>query len=136
VSARSDPEGSWRYFTEALRSDVADIQGGTTPEGIHMGAMGGLDDVLLRRYAGIETMGETLSLDPCLPDELPGLRLAIVYRGRRVALDLTRERVRISLEDDSPSPLEVLVQGTRHSLESGDTEIPLSPRVAVFTPGT
>ncbi|MDE0213385.1 MAG: glycoside hydrolase family 65 protein [Deltaproteobacteria bacterium] len=129
VSARSDPALSWRYFTEALQSDVADIQGGTTPEGIHMGAMGGLDDVLLRRYAGIETMGETLSLDPCLPDELPALRLAIVYQGRRVALDLTRERVRISLEDDSPSPLEVVVQGTKHALGSGDSEIPLTAGV-------
>ncbi len=128
VSARSDPALSWRYFTEALQSDVADIQGGTTPEGIHMGAMGGLDDVLVRRYAGIETMGDTLSLDPCLPDELQSVRLAIVYRGRRVALDLARERVRISLEDDSPSPLEVVVQGTRHVLDSGDTEIPLTER--------
>ena len=128
VSARSDPALSWRYFTEALQSDVADIQGGTTPEGIHMGAMGGLDDVLVRRYAGIETMGDTLSLDPCLPDELQSVRLAIVYRGRRVALDLARERVRISLEDDSPSPLEVVVQGKRHVLDSGDTEIPLTAR--------
>lgn len=136
VSARSDPALSWRYFTEALQSDVADIQGGTTPEGIHMGAMGGLDDVLVRCYAGIDTMGETLSLDPCLPGELPGLRLAIVYRGRRVALDLTRERVRISLEDDSPSPLDVVVQGTRHALDSGDSEIPLTARVSAPASGT
>ena len=129
VSAGSDPNASWRYFREALQSDVADIQGGTTPEGVHLGAMGGLDDVLLSRYAGIDTLGETLSLDPCLPDELPGLRLAIVYHGRRVALDLTRERVRIALEDDSPSPLEVVVQGTRYALDSRDREIPLTARV-------
>ena len=37
VSARSDPRTSWAYFKEALQSDVADIQGGTTPEGVHMG---------------------------------------------------------------------------------------------------
>ncbi len=127
VSARSNPSASWRYFTEALQSDVADIQGGTTPEGVHMGAMGGIDDVLLSRYAGIDTMGDTLCLDPCLPDELPGMRLAIVYRGRRVALDLTRERIRISLEEDASSPLDVVVQGTRHSLRPGDAEIVLDP---------
>ena len=122
VSARSDPPASWRYFTEALQSDVADIQGGTTPEGVHLGAIGGIDDLLLTCYAGIDTLGETLRLDPCLPDELPGLRLGIVYRGRRVALDLTHERVRISLDGDE-TPLDVLVQGTRHSLPAGDTEI-------------
>jgi len=126
ISARSDPAASWRYFTEALRSDVADIQGGTTPEGLHMGALGGLDELLLTRYAGIDTLGETLSLDPCLPEELPALRLAILYRGRRVGLDLTRERVRISLDADSMADLEVAVQGAKHELAAGDTEIPLS----------
>ena len=127
VSARSDPSTSWAYFKEALQSDVADIQGGTTPEGVHMGAMGGIDDVLLSRYAGIDTMGETLSLDPCLPDELPGLRLAILYRGRRVGLDLTHERVRVSLDGDSADTLDVVVQGTAHTLRAGDIEIRLDP---------
>jgi alpha,alpha-trehalase len=126
ISARSDPGTSWRYFTEALQSDVADIQGGTTPEGLHMGALGGLDELLLTRYAGIDTMGETLSLDPCLPEELPALRLAILYRGRRVGLDLTRERARISLDRDSTGRLVVAVQGTRHELAAGDTEIRLN----------
>ena len=125
VAARSDPRASWNFFKEALQSDVADIQGGTTPEGVHIGAMGGLDDVLLTRYAGIDTLGETLSLDPCLPEELPALRLAIVYRGRRVALDLTRERVRISLDGESETPLDVMVQGIKHTLLKGDSEIRL-----------
>ena len=125
VSACSDPRASWRYFTEALQSDVADIQGGTTPEGVHLGAMGGIDDVLLSRYAGIGTMGETLTLDPCLPEELPGLRATILYRGRRVALDVTRERVRISLDGDAEAPLEMVVQGTKHTLPAGDSRIRL-----------
>ena len=121
VTARSDPRTSWRYFQEALQSDVADIQGGTTPEGVHLGAMGGLDDLVLSRYAGIDTMGETLSLDPCLPDELPGLRLGFQYRGRRLALDLTRARVRISLDEESGAPLDVVVQGVRRTLRPGVT---------------
>lgn len=125
VTARFDPRTSWRYFREALQSDVADIQGGTTPEGVHLGAMGGIDDLVLSRYAGIDTMGETLSLDPCLPDELPGLRLGFLYRGRRLALDLTRARVRISLDDESEAPLDVMVQGVRRTLHAGSAEFPL-----------
>lgn len=121
VTARSDPGTSWRYFQEALQSDVADIQGGTTPEGVHLGAMGGLDDLVLSRYAGIDTMGETLSLDPCLPDELPGLRLGFQYRGRRLALDLTRARVRVSLDEESGAPLDVVVRGVRRTLRPGVT---------------
>ena len=34
--ARLDPERSWQFFEHALSSDVADIQGGTTAEGIHL----------------------------------------------------------------------------------------------------
>ncbi|MBE0431603.1 MAG: trehalose-phosphatase, partial [Dehalococcoidia bacterium] len=37
VLARSKRELSWHLFKEALESDVSDIQGGTTKEGIHLG---------------------------------------------------------------------------------------------------
>jgi hypothetical protein len=42
VLARSDRVRSWNLFTEALESDISDTQGGTTPEGIHLGAMAGM----------------------------------------------------------------------------------------------
>ena len=47
-------------FVEALRSDVADVQGGTTAEGIHLAAMAGTVDVLQRCFAGVETRGDVL----------------------------------------------------------------------------
>ena len=43
VLARSDRPKSWPLLREALESDIADVQGGTTPEGIHLGD----DDVSL-----------------------------------------------------------------------------------------
>jgi trehalose/maltose hydrolase-like predicted phosphorylase len=49
VLARSDRPRSWRFFAEALASDVHDVQGGTTAEGTHLGAMAGTFDV---RYRG------------------------------------------------------------------------------------
>jgi len=36
-----DREASWKHFVEALHSDVDDIQGGTTLEGIHTAGMAG-----------------------------------------------------------------------------------------------
>jgi trehalose/maltose hydrolase-like predicted phosphorylase len=38
---------SWNHFRKALMSDISDIQGGTTPEGIHLGAMAGTVERLL-----------------------------------------------------------------------------------------
>ena len=36
---RYAPDKARRFLQQALQSDVADIQGGTTAEGIHLGAM-------------------------------------------------------------------------------------------------
>ncbi|MET0834346.1 MAG: glycoside hydrolase family 65 protein, partial [Actinomycetota bacterium] len=67
VLARSDRPRSWRYFTEALASDLHDVQGGTTAEGIHLGAMAGTVDLAQRCYTGLETREDVLWLNPCLP---------------------------------------------------------------------
>ncbi len=70
VTARADRTRSWTLFTQALDSDLADIQGGTTRDGIHLGAMAGTVDMLLRCYTGLETRDGLLWLHPTLPPEL------------------------------------------------------------------
>ena len=67
VLARANRPASWDVFVEALVTDVADIQGGTTPEGIHLGAMAGTVDVLQRCYTGLELRGDMLWLEPVEP---------------------------------------------------------------------
>ena len=47
VLARYQPEEAWRFLQQALQSDVADVQGGTTAEGVHLGAMAGTVDIVL-----------------------------------------------------------------------------------------
>jgi trehalose/maltose hydrolase-like predicted phosphorylase len=57
VLARLDRGRTWEFFRRALESDIADIQGGSTPEGIHLGAMAGTVDLLRRCYSGLEVRG-------------------------------------------------------------------------------
>jgi trehalose/maltose hydrolase-like predicted phosphorylase len=45
VLAAIDPDSSWERFLTALESDIGDIQGGTTREGIHMDVMSGTLDL-------------------------------------------------------------------------------------------
>src|SRR5260221_12949839 len=52
VLARNHREEALEHFVEALDSDVADIQGGTASEGVHLAAMAGSVDVLQRCFAG------------------------------------------------------------------------------------
>jgi alpha,alpha-trehalase len=95
VLARSDRVQSWELFYQALQSDVADIQGGTTAEGIHLGAMAGTVDQLQRGYTGIVTRDDVLWFNPCLPKELNRLRIRIRYRSYFLEVDLTTEQLRV-----------------------------------------
>jgi alpha,alpha-trehalase len=78
---------------EALVTDVADIQGGTTPNGIHLGAMAGTVDVLQRCYTGIELRGDVLWLAPPLPRPLRCLRFFVRYRGHSLGIELETDTV-------------------------------------------
>ena len=62
--ARSDQRRSWRFFVEALASDLQDVQRGTTAEEIHLGAMAGTVDLAQRCYTGLETRQDVLWLNP------------------------------------------------------------------------
>jgi alpha,alpha-trehalase len=107
VLARSDRARSWRLFTDALQSDVADVQGGTTPEGIHLGAMAGTVDLIQRCYLGIETRQEVLWLNPRLPNELARLRVRIRYRQASLCLDASQEVLKIRVLHSPIEPVRI-----------------------------
>ena len=119
VTARSDREGTWRLFKQALESDVADIQGGTTPEGIHLGAMAGTVDLLQRGYTGIVTRGDTLWLAPCLPHALNCLRMTVRYRGHALDLTITQQSLTVYAHPSNATPITLGVVDQTFTLEAG-----------------
>lgn len=121
VLARSKRELSWHLLKEALESDVSDVQGGTTREGIHLGAMAGTVDLIQRCYTGIETRSDTLQLNPCLPAELDEMRFDITYRQHRINLVLTHDRLMISAQPGAAVPIRVGLRDQITELKAGDT---------------
>ena len=119
VLARSDRAGSWACFQEALDSDIADVQGGTTPEGIHLGAMGGTLDLLHRGYLGLETRGNILHLDPALPDELRRLKVRFRYRRHKLDIEATHERLTVSSRPLVADPITIAYRGQVRELSPG-----------------
>lgn len=119
VVARSDRHGSWSLFTQALDSDLADIQGGTTREGVHLGAMAGTVDLILRCYAGLEIRDDVLRLHPCLPPELRRAAFEIVYRGQPISVELTRTQVRLRLHPRLGDSITVCVEDLVSVLSPG-----------------
>lgn len=121
VLARSDRPGAWPLFCQALHSDVDDIQGGTTQEGIHTGAMAGTVDIIQRCFTGIETRKNQLWLNPALPSELHSLTFRINYRARILDFHLTPSSIRISTDPSSNHPIRIGLRQAIHELEPGQT---------------
>jgi alpha,alpha-trehalase len=120
VLARADRPGSWDVFMEALVTDVADIQGGTTPEGIHLGAMAGTVDVLQRCYTGIELRGDVLWLKPRLPKALRRLRLFVRYRGQSLEIELTGDAVEVNAMHCCAPAIRLAVNGETYEIAASE----------------
>jgi trehalose/maltose hydrolase-like predicted phosphorylase len=126
LHARLDRSRSWELFREALKSDVEDVQGGTTKEGIHLGAMAGTVDLVQRCYTGIETRHDALTLSPAIPEELGELTFMIRYRGHMVHLWFTPERVTARVELDGVGPITIAMKDEVFEVHAGQTlEVPL-----------
>jgi alpha,alpha-trehalase len=121
VLARSDRPRSWKLFSEALRSDISDVQGGTTPEGIHLGAMAGTVDLMQRAYTGIEVREDALHFNPNLPEGMARLKFSMRYRKHHLEVEITQDTLVLGSRWHALEPLEVAVCGERHQLQPGET---------------
>ncbi|SDY81757.1 glycoside hydrolase family 65 protein [Citreimonas salinaria] len=120
VLARSDRARSWELLTDALESDISDIQRGTTAEGIHLGAMAGTVDLVQRGQTGLEFYDDTLALSPCLPQELQGLHLGLMHRGHWLRLDISCDEVRVAVPLGWPGPHRIRVRDEVRELTVGE----------------
>ena len=124
VLAALDPESSWVRFLVALRSDIDDIQGGTTKEGIHLGVMAGTLDVLQRYYAGTQIRDGVLYFDPRLPSELGGLSFPMQFRETPILVTLGGGRLTLAVHTEGVSnPIRAGIPGDVRELCPGDQAV-------------
>jgi trehalose 6-phosphate phosphatase len=122
VLARAHREQARDFFYQALASDVADVQGGTTQEGIHLAAMAGSADLLQRCFAGVDAWGDCLHVEPTWPIDLGALEFTLRYRGHTLDLQVTGREVRVSSRAGGPStPVRVACRTNQQYLEAGAT---------------
>ncbi|MEU7283513.1 glycosyl hydrolase family 65 protein [Streptomyces sp. NPDC045431] len=128
VLARVRRSEAWRFCQEALEGDIADIQGGTTGEGIHLGAMAGTLDLVQRGLTGLETRGGALRLDPVPLPELSEFCFTLRYRGHwGVSLRMAPGSLHIAVPGSGRDPINVELLPERAVLvEPGEEcELPL-----------
>ena len=144
VLAAFDPESSWERFIVALESDVDDIQGGTTKEGIHLGVMSGTLDLVQRGFAGTHIRDGVLRFAPRLPSQLHGLSFSMQFQGTPIMVTLAGGRLSLAVQREGVSrPVRVGVGDdvrevpaggrTTFELGVGSTTVPSSPPRSVGT---
>jgi trehalose/maltose hydrolase-like predicted phosphorylase len=118
--AQIDPAASWDMFLIALESDVGDVQGGTTAEGIHVGVMAGTVDLLQRGYLGTKITNEVLRFAPISIPGLAGLSLLMRFREAVLKVSLDDDRLIVTRVDDGTHPVRVGVGDTVHETRAGE----------------
>lgn len=119
VLARAKRHRAMRYFVQVLSSDVLDIQGGTTSEGIHLAAMAGSIDLLQRCFTGLETRDDRLILNPHWPERLGPIEFPFLYRGQRLHLRISGRVGALTSEAKNARPVLVECRGRVQQLLPG-----------------
>ena len=97
--ARGPPEPGSAHGSSCsgtLQSDLSDIQGGSTREGVHIGAMAGSVDMVTRCYAGIEMRLDGLWFHPGLPMEITAVKFHLVDLDEALSWSRSPRRSRAS----------------------------------------
>ena len=121
VLAAIDPESSWQRFLVALESDIGDVQGGTTREGIHLGVMAGTLDLVQRAYLGTQIIDNVVHFNPTLLDRLDGLSLSMQVRHTPIGVSLRGAELTVAaLADGYSGPIKVGIGGDVRELHGGE----------------
>ncbi|MCS5480599.1 beta-phosphoglucomutase family hydrolase [Corynebacterium sp. YIM 101645] len=121
VLSRFNEDQAWALFREALVADLDDTQGGTTGEGIHLGAMAGTVDILTRSFAGLQTEANALTFTPRLPAHLEKVEFQIQYRGHLIDVALSIDSLVIHLHPSTAPPISVGSAGAYVELAGGQS---------------
>jgi beta-phosphoglucomutase family hydrolase len=110
-----------RLYRDALESDLVDIQGGTTGEGIHCGVMAGTVFDALVSFAGLNIFSEQPALCPALPEGWHTMAFKFSFRGIRYDVEMTRDAIKIVPVHRDKTKIKLHICGEEIDSESGDS---------------
>jgi trehalose/maltose hydrolase-like predicted phosphorylase len=105
------PDEALELFRVAARIDADDLTG-TTAGGLHLATMGGVWQALAFGFLGLRADSEALRIDPCLPDAWSLLSMRMRFRGTRLRVEASHDRV--SIDCDSPIAVRVGSRAVEH----------------------
>ena len=115
-----DHELSWELYLNALTSDYADVQGGTTGEGIHAGVMAGTVLIALQSYAGLDLRGDSVKINPNFPEHWRSVKFSFEFRDSVYYIQVDKKNVTIYFESDVADKVKVEMKGHVMEVKRGE----------------
>ncbi len=127
VLARSRRGRALELLVDVVNSDVHDVQGGTTAEGVHLAALVAGADLLQRCFAGVVPRMDALHLEPSWPAELGTMVFVIRYRDQDLTVQVDARSVRVLSEPGHGPSVPICCAGSPHLLApGGELVVPLT----------
>ncbi len=102
-------ELAYDYFAEAALTDLRDLHRNTR-DGVHIASLAGAWTAAVSGFGGMRDHDGRLTFAPRLPGRLERLAFRLVFRGRRLAVEVGKQEAAYRLLDGPP--LEVAHHGT------------------------
>lgn len=122
ILAQYDEKESWKNFEKLLISDFEDIQGGTTPEGIHLGAMAGSLDLLQQCFCGVDVRQDSLWIVPRMLHPIRKIEFKIRYKGHLLLVSFDHGTLTVNFQEGWSNSIKVGVIDQLYSFEKNETK--------------
>ncbi|GAA0920682.1 glycoside hydrolase family 65 protein [Streptomyces thermoalcalitolerans] len=92
---------AYDYTAEAALMDLEDLEHNTR-DGLHIASLAGTWMALVAGFGGARRAGGTLEFAPRLPEKFSRLAFRLLFRGRRLRVEITRQSAAYALLDGPP----------------------------------
>src|SRR5207248_727377 len=110
---------AYDYLSETAFIDLRDLAFNTR-DGLHLAALAGAWLAAVAGLGGLRDDGETLAFAPRLPSRITKLSFGLLYRGRRLQVEVTGADTTYELLEGEP--LELHHHGERFTLNRGERQ--------------
>ncbi|WP_422526722.1 glycoside hydrolase family 65 protein [Serratia fonticola] len=117
-----DPEMSYDLFHRAATIDIGQNMK-SSDHGIHAASIGGMWQCVVYGFGGVRMLGGELRINPHLPAQWTHLAFPIYWKGERLEVSVSHDRVRFERPQFSGKPLDIEIAGQKYSIETSGVTI-------------
>jgi alpha,alpha-trehalose phosphorylase len=122
---------AYDYFRETALIDLHNLADNTA-DGLHLASLSGAWLVAVAGFGGLRDHGDTLAFAPRLTAPLTRLCFRLMYRGRRLSVEIGTDQARYELL--AGEPLELLHHGEPVTVAHGEPQIRRCPAMPELPP--